>query len=90
MARLDGLTAALATPVEHEDDGLGGNASGRDVDVEVRLFTLAFDNGRKSKAVEEAKDQKIQQLEAKLTVKNEVISELMEENVKAKKEFGEL
>ena len=40
---------------------------------------LAFANGRKSKAVEEAKDHKIQQLEAKLTrKKNEVMVELME------------
>jgi len=33
---------------------------------------------------------KIEQLQAKLVDKNEVIAELMEENVKAKKEFGEL
>jgi hypothetical protein len=37
-----------------------------------------------------AKDAKIAQLEEKLTTKNEVISELMEENVKAKKASGEL
>jgi len=37
-----------------------------------------------------AKDRKISQLEAKITDKNEVIAELMEENVKAKKECGEL
>jgi hypothetical protein len=36
---------------------------------------LAFANGRKPKAVEEAKDQKIQQLQAKLTRKNEVVAE---------------
>jgi transposase len=35
-------------------------------------------------------DRQIEQLKAKLTNKNEVISELMEENVKAKKECGEL
>ena len=39
---------------------------------------------------DDAKDRKIAQLEAKLTKKNEVISELMEENVKAKKANGEL
>ena len=39
---------------------------------------------------EVAKDAKIAQLEEKLTTKNEVISELMEENVKAKKASGEL
>ena len=39
---------------------------------------------------EDAKDRKITKLEEKLTNKNEVISELMEENVKAKKADGEL
>lgn len=39
---------------------------------------------------ESVKDRKIAALEAKLTTKNEVIAELMEENVKAKKEAGEL
>jgi transposase-like protein len=39
---------------------------------------------------EDAKDRKIVKLEEKLTNKNEVISELMEENVKAKKANGEL
>lgn len=33
---------------------------------------------------------KVERLEAKLASKNEVIAELMEENVKAKKEAGEL
>jgi transposase len=37
-----------------------------------------FENGRKAKAVEDAKDQKIQRLEAKLTRKNEVMAELMD------------
>jgi transposase-like protein len=49
----------------------------------------AFDNGRKSRAVDDAKDRKIQQLEAKLTRKNEVLSELMEEHTLLKKELGE-
>jgi len=39
---------------------------------------------------EAGKDAKIAQLEEKLSTKNEVISELMEENVKAKKANGEL
>ena len=51
---------------------------------------LAFASGRKSKAVEEAKDQKIQQLEAKLTRKNEVMAELMEAHTLLKKSLGEL
>jgi len=50
---------------------------------------VAFDNGRKAKAVEDAKDKKIQQLEAKLQRKNEVLGELMEEHVRLKKELGE-
>lgn len=49
----------------------------------------AFDNGRKSKAVEDAKDKKIEQLEAKLTRKNEVLAELMEEHTLLKKNLGE-
>ena len=49
----------------------------------------AFDNGRKSKAAEDAKDRKIQQLEAKLTRKNEVMAELMEAHTELKKTLGE-
>ena len=50
----------------------------------------AFDNGRKSKAAEDAKDQKIEKLEAKLQRKDAVLAELMEEHVHLKKELGEL
>ena len=50
----------------------------------------AFDTGRKSKAVEEAKDQKIEKLEAKLQRKDSVLAELMEEHVSLKKELGEI
>jgi transposase-like protein len=50
---------------------------------------LAFDNGRKSKAVEDAKDKKIEQLESKLSRKNEVLAELMEEHTLLKKTLGE-
>jgi len=50
----------------------------------------AFDNGRKSKAVENAKDQKIEQLQAKLARKNEVMAELMEAHTELKKSLGEL
>ena len=46
---------------------------------------------RRSKANrEDAKQRQIKRLEDKLQLKNEVISELMEENVKAKKENGDL
>jgi transposase len=40
--------------------------------------------------VEQAKERRIEQLEARLATKNEVIAELMEENVRAKKACGEL
>lgn len=49
----------------------------------------AFDNGRTSKVAENAKDRKIEALEAKLQRKNEVLSELMEEHTKLKKTLGE-
>ncbi len=49
----------------------------------------AFDNGRKSKSAEDAKDRKIEQLEAKLTRKNEVMAELMEAHTELKKSLGE-
>jgi transposase len=39
--------------------------------------------------LEQAKDRKIEQLQAKLVQKNEVIAELMEDHVKLKKELGE-
>src|SRR5215471_1716324 len=45
----------------------------------------AFENGRKAKAVEDAKDQKILQLQAKLQRKNEVMAELMEALTEEKK-----
>lgn len=45
--------------------------------------------GKRNKA-EDQKAQRIERLEAKLATKNEVIAELMEENVKAKKANGEL
>lgn len=50
----------------------------------------AFDNGRKSKAVEDAQQKKIEQLEAKLVRKNEVMAELMEAHTVLKKELGEI
>jgi len=49
----------------------------------------AFDNGRKSKAAEDAKDRKIEQLEAKLLRKNDVLAELLEEHTALKKSLGE-
>ena len=51
-----------------------------------KAFERSANNGR----AEQAKDRRIEQLQAKLADKNEVIAELLEENVKAKKELGEL
>lgn len=51
---------------------------------------ILFENGRKAKALDDAKDQKIQQLEAKLQRKNEVMAELMEAHTELKKSLGEL
>jgi transposase len=50
----------------------------------------AFHNGRKSKAVEDANLKKIEQLQAKLVRKNEVMAELMEAHTELKKSLGEL
>jgi transposase len=50
----------------------------------------AFDSDRQAKADENAKDQKIQHLEAKLQRKDSVLAELMEEHITLKKELGEI
>ena len=51
---------------------------------------LAFERpGRKVKQTD-ARDRKIEALEAKLRQKNEVVSELLEEHVQLKKELGDL
>ena len=54
-----------------------------------------FENGAAAFAASERKDDsarldKVAALEKKLTLKNEVLSELMEEHIKLKKELGEL
>jgi transposase len=50
----------------------------------------AFEKSGRGSRADEAKERRIEQLQAKLANKNEVIAELMEENVRAKKECGEL
>jgi transposase-like protein len=50
----------------------------------------AFDKAPGRRAVAEASARRIEHLETKLVQKNEVIAELMEENVRAKKATGEL
>jgi transposase-like protein len=53
-----------------------------------------FENGSKAfdreKSVQRAEAREIENLKAKLTRKHEVLSELMEEHVRLKKEIGEL
>jgi transposase-like protein len=51
--------------------------------------TGAFERRANQRRQEDAKDRTIAQLEAKLAKKNEVISELMEENIQSKKAIGE-
>lgn len=53
-------------------------------------FNQGRKEGRKAKALEDAKDRKIQQLETKLTRKNEVMAELMEALTEEKKRNGDL
>ena len=61
------------------------------VNLALAQLEKAFDRTNDSGRKENAKDQRrIEFLEAKLVQKNEVISELMEANVLAKKELGEL
>ena len=59
-----------------------------------RLFfengAAAFERTTKHRRSEDAKDRQIAELQAKLVQEHEVISELMEENVRAKKLNGEL
>lgn len=50
----------------------------------------AFERSAHNGGTEDAKDSRIQQLEAKLAQKNEVIDELLEANVREKKRNGAL
>ena len=54
-----------------------------------------FENGamaleKSSSRLKKAEEKRIQQLEAKLQTKNEILSELMEEHIQLKKDLGEL
>jgi transposase-like protein len=68
--------------------------------IQVSLFYLwqkqlfenghsAFENGRGQKRTDDAKQKKIDTLEAKVQRKDSVIAELMEEHVQLKKELGD-
>ena len=54
-----------------------------------------FENGaialeKSNSRLQKAEQKRIQQLEAKIQTKNEVLSELMEEHIQLKKDLGEL
>jgi transposase-like protein len=53
-----------------------------------KAFEKSQQNGRERS--DQTKDRRIEQLQAKIADKNEVIAELMEANVRAKKAIGEL
>ncbi len=78
------------TPVSDLCDELGLNPN-----VFYNWQKLFFENGaaafaRTRKPKVDRRDRKIEQLEAKLTRKNEVLAEVMQEHVQLKKELGEL
>jgi transposase len=60
------------------------------LDQAEAAFAKSAGKPRRSKAAEASQEQELARLQAKLAQKNEVISELMEENVRAKKANGEL
>jgi N12 class adenine-specific DNA methylase len=62
------------------------STSGSSSSFENGASAFVRDTGRQKRAEE----QRIQQLEDKLRRKHEVLSELMEEHIKLKKELGEL
>jgi transposase len=77
-------------PVSDLCDELGLNPT-----VFYNWQKLFFENGaaalaRSRKPKVDRRDRKIEQLESKLTQKNEVLAELMQEHVQLKKELGEL
>ncbi len=61
-----------------------------DLDGVICTEERAFERPPGQRTGEGAQDRKIEHLEAKIVQKNEVIAELMEENVRAKKANGEL
>jgi len=60
------------------------------VELVLDQAEAAFQRQPGNRRGDEAKDRRIVQLQQKLVQKNEVIAELMEENVRAKKADGEL
>jgi len=80
------------TPVSDLADELGVQPSQIHLWIRQVLAQAekAFERSPANPRAEAAKDRRIEQLQAKLANKNEVIAELMEENVRAKKATGEL
>jgi transposase-like protein len=90
----------------HLKDGVPVSDLAKELDVQPSQIHLwvnavlaqaerAFENSgkkpkRSAKSLENRQARKIDQLEKKLADKNEVIAELMEENIKAKKLDGDL
>lgn len=60
------------------------------VNTAMAQVEKAFDSPRAVKADKSKADREVSELREKLTAKNEVISELMEENIRSKKANGEL
>lgn len=60
------------------------------VNTAMAQVERAFENPRAAKAETSKKEGKLNALRDKLNAKNEVIAELMEENIRSKKENGEL
>ena len=90
----------VAIVKRHLIDGIPVSELCEEQQIQPTLFyqwqKQLFENGatafeRKSKPKgPSAEERRLGRLQAKLATKNEVIAELMEENVKAKKELGEL
>jgi transposase-like protein len=60
------------------------------INMVISQAERAFESPRAGKAKQDNHDDKLTALREKLAAKNEVISELMEENIRSKKDNGEL
>ena len=60
------------------------------INTALQQMEHAFESPKTAKAESSKQDAKLKKLKEKLDVKNEVIAELMEENIRSKKENGEL
>jgi len=60
------------------------------INMVISQAERAFESPRAGKIKQDSHDDKLTALREKLAAKNEVISELMEENIRSKKDNGEL